>query len=335
MLNKQMEITRRNKSIPNLFKDGIFGLIVGDALGVPVEFLSREQLKANPVHSMIGYGTHDQPPGTWSDDSSLALCLATSLVHGYDLHAIGDSFLKWYEQNFWTPYEEVFDIGNATREALWRLKNSSNPELAGGRDEHSNGNGSLMRILPLLCLTQNIPEREKRYQVIKEVSSITHAHVRSCLACFYYLEFASSLSTNGEFGGNAFKEAYSAANHSFAELVSQLKVNPVEVKKFGRLTDGQMALIPESEIQSSGYVMHTLEASVWCLLTTSSYEEAVLKAVNLGNDTDTTGAITGGLAGLFYGYDAIPLDWTNQIARKGDILELFEALSVKYGLDWI
>ncbi len=134
----------------NKVLDGLFGLCVGDALGVPVEFKSRSYLTKNPVKNMIGYGTYNKPPGTWSDDSSLAFCLADSLCNGYDINDIADKFVSWYYHNLWTPHGEVFDIGNTTSEAIFRLKQGNiNPEKAGAMDEYSNGNGSLMRILPL------------------------------------------------------------------------------------------------------------------------------------------------------------------------------------------
>jgi ADP-ribosyl-[dinitrogen reductase] hydrolase len=316
-----------NREINNPIKNGIWGLVVGDALGVPVEFKSRDYLKQNPLNDMIGFGTYNQPAGTWSDDSSLALCLADELSKELNLQKIGNSFVKWYYENHWTPHGVVFDIGISTQEAITRLKNGEKAELAGSWEENSNGNGSLMRILPLLFEVQKIKDRKERYELIKKVSSITHGHVRSCLACFYYLEIASFLSSEIKY---PITDAYKVANHSLLNLLEELEINPKEAELFERITNGKLAELQESSIQSSGYVIHTLEASIWCLLTTNSYEEAVLKAINLGEDTDTTGAVVGGLTGLFYGMKSIPNEWIDKIARKEDIEELTNKLSDKY-----
>ena len=141
---------------------------------------------------MIGYGTYNLPPGTFSDDSSLTFCLAEALTSGFDLNTIGQNFVKWYHENYWTPHGNVFDIGIATRQAISRLAHGENPELAGGSDEYNNGNGSLMRILPLIFDLLDKPIN-KRFDITKQVSSITHGHIRSIIACFYYLEFAKKI----------------------------------------------------------------------------------------------------------------------------------------------
>ena len=316
-----------NREIINPVKNGILGLIVGDALGVPVEFKSREYLKQKPLTDMIGFGTYNQPAGTWSDDSSLTLCLAEELTKGLNIQEIGNSFVKWFFENHWTPHGVVFDVGNTTRKAIYRIKNGEKAEIAGDWDENSNGNGSLMRILPLLFEVQYIRNKKEKFELIKKVSSITHGHIRSCLACYYYIEFASFVSSEVKY---PLKNAYKFANNSLKNLIEELEINPKEVRLFDRILDENIQELKEKDIQSSGYVLHTLEASIWCLLTTSSYKEAVLKAVNLGGDTDTTGAVVGGLAGLFYGLKSIPENWLNKIARKDDIEELINRLSDKY-----
>src|SRR5690606_4718605 len=154
-------------------KSALFGVAVGDALGVPVEFNSRQTISKNPVTDMIGYGTYNLPAGTWSDDSSLTFCLAEALTKGFDLNTIGQNFVKWTNENYWTPHGHVFDIGIATSQAILRLAKGEKPELAGGFDETDNGNGSLMRILPLLFNLLDKPIQE-RYDITKKVSSITH-----------------------------------------------------------------------------------------------------------------------------------------------------------------
>ncbi len=308
-------------------REAIYGLVTGDALGVPVEFVLRRELKEQPVTGMIGYGTHNQPPGTWSDDSSLALCLADELIKGYNIGNIAASFVKWYDEKLWTPHGEIFDIGGTTRTAILKLKNGIPPALAGGRDERSNGNGSLMRILPLLFYVRNIESPVERFKVVGEVSGITHVHTRSALACYYYLEFASFICGNG----GTVLSAYEKTNTSFGTLVHQLKIEPVEVDAFKRLLEGNLPSLSKAEINSGGYVIHTLEAALWCIFNTGSYEEAVLKAVNLGYDTDTTACVTGGLAGILYGAGSIPEEWLQQLAKKDDIEELIRRFTEKYG----
>ncbi len=302
--------------MPNHLKTILIGTAVGDALGVPVEFQQREMLKANPVTDMREYGSHHQPKGTWSDDTSLMLCLAESMVEGLDINKLAQKFIAWKNDNLWTPHGWVFDIGIGTRIAIERLEDGMSPELAGGFDEMDNGNGSLMRILPLVLHIKDL-DIEQRYDWTKKVSSITHGHVRSVMACFYYLEFARKI-----IAGKEKFQAYNELQSEVTMYFESRKINPLEIQKFSRLLFEDISKVEEDNIKSTGYVIDTLEASVWCLLTTNSYKEAVLKAVNLGNDTDTTGAVTGGLAGLLYGVEQIPQEWLQVIARKEDILKI-------------
>lgn len=317
----------------NFANDILFGVAVGDALGVPVEFKSRDILKQNPVTDMIGYGTHNQPPGTWSDDGSLTFCLAESLCQGYDLRDLADRFISWRDDNYWTPHGHVFDIGYATSDAISNLRMGAQPVFAGRNDEQSNGNGSLMRILPLVLYTQNQPI-ERRFKCTKEISSLTHAHIRSILACFIYLEFALQL-LQGKEKFAAFENTQNLVNNflSTNAIATQQEIdcfrrilgNPAGEHKIKPINE-----YPEHEIASSGYVLHSLEASFWCLLNSDSYEHTVLKAVNMGDDTDTTAAIVGGLAGLLYGQDNIPPHWVGQLARKDDITDLASRLHRQY-----
>lgn len=297
----------------DFFKDILFGVSVGDALGVPVEFKDRKTLLQNPVVDFIGYGTYNLPPGTWSDDSSLTFCLAEALKDKFDLNQIGQNFVKWLYESYWTPYGNVFDVGNTTRIAINNLRKGINPEIAGGFYEDENGNGSLMRILPLLLHIKN-KEIADRYHITKQVSSITHGHIRSVIACFYYLEFAKLI-----IEGKSKFDAYDEAQKIIKKFLIEKEINPKEIELFNRLLQQNISKEKEISIHSSGYVIHTLEASIWCLLTTDSYKEATLKAVNLGYDTDTTAAVTGGLAALLYGHDTIPKNWISQLARKDDI----------------
>lgn len=294
---------------------GLMGLCVGDALGVPVGFTSRAQLSQSPVTRMLGYQTWNQPPGTWSDDSSLTFCLAESLCRGYSIDAIANSFWRWYKSAYWTPRGEVFGIGENTYAVMMRLNQGVLPLEAGGTSEMSNGNGSLMRILPMAYCYQNLAFQELITRV-HQVSCITHAHVRSQMACGIYISIAMEL--------------LKGANPQAAYLQGLDKIQTVytadeyllEMPHFARVFSGEIAKLPIAEINSGGYVIDTLEASLWCLLNSSTYAEAVLKAVNLGGHTDTTAAVTGGLAGIYYGVEGIPQQWFKQIARKQDIINL-------------
>ncbi|WP_130734950.1 ADP-ribosylglycohydrolase family protein [Flavobacterium sp. J27] len=311
----------------------LFGVAVGDALGVPVEFKSREYLKNNPVINMQEFGTHHQPLGTWSDDSSLTFCLAESLCHGYNINKIANNFVLWRQEQLWTPHGRVFDIGIATNSAIHSIESGIKPLLAGGTSERDNGNGSLMRMLPLLFYVKDF-SITKRFDTVKEVSSITHAHIRSVIACFIYIEYALLL-LEGKNKEEAFEGMKEKVN---GFLFNNPICSQAEIDKFHRVLENQigdyelvwLAELKEKEISSGGYVLDSLEASLWCVLTSSSYSETVLKAVNLGSDTDTTAAIAGGLAGLLYGYESIPQEWITVLARKEDITILCDQMSEKY-----
>lgn len=312
----------------NKIESGLFGLAIGDALGVPVEFKSRAYLKRNPVSEMFGFGTHHQPLGTWSDDSSLAFCLAESLCSGFDLFDIARNFVKWYSTELWTPHGQVFDIGIATRNAIHNIAKGHDPELCGGFEEKDNGNGSLMRILPLVFYLQNEKDIEVIYQKVKAVSSITHAHFRSVFACFIYvIYFLEILKDKDKF------EAYNEMQDVLAKFLEDKKYNPIEIQLFDRVLKNDISKYPEENIHSSGYVLDSLQASLWCFLNSDSYEETVLKAVNLGEDTDTTAAIAGGLAGIYYGIENVPKKWIENLVRTNDIKDLAERLSKNINLN--
>jgi len=177
-----------------------------------------------------------------------------------------------------------------------------------------------MRILPLLVYSKDLPIND-RFEITKQVSSITHGHIRSVISCFYYLEFARLI-----LEGLDTLSAYNSLKIPLNEFLKSQAILDHEIRYFNRLLVGNIYELTMESISSSGYVLHTLEASIWCLLTTASYEEAVLKAVNLGSDTDTTAAVTGGLAGLLYGFESIPKKWLKVLARRGDIENLADRL---------
>ena len=299
-------------------KSCFLGLAIGDALGVPVEFNTRSALHQSPVKDLRGFGTWNQPPGTWSDDSSLTFCLAESLVSGYDVTDIGRKFLAWYKEGYWGARYKLFDIGQTTRFAIARIAGGENPLFSGDLSEDANGNGSLMRIAPAPLYFHDHND-SGLYQKIKEISAITHAHFRSVFSCYFFSKYMIELLK----GMDKF-QALTAVTTAVINFAEASEFNPSEIERFRRIMGGNLHGLAAEEIYSSGYVLHTLEAALWSFLTTDSFENAVLKAVNLGEDTDTTGCVTGALAGLYYGEDTIPLQWRTKLARENDIIKLAE-----------
>ncbi|HTJ48048.1 MAG TPA: ADP-ribosylglycohydrolase family protein [Cyclobacteriaceae bacterium] len=292
------------------------GLAIGDALGVPVEFRSRSFLRSNPIKFMTGYGAWNQPPGTWSDDSSLTFCLAESLLKGYDLNDIGQKFVKWMKEGYWGAHYKVFDIGGTTRISLDRIYKGEDPRFSGEFEEESNGNGSLMRIMPAALFFHKLSD-DLLLERIREVSSITHMHFRSVFSCFIYSKFTSHI-----LAGKDKHDALVQMIKDVNGIIERNKFSDNEIILFQNILSGNLESMDEDDIHSSGYVLHTLEASLWCFLKTNSFSDAVLRAVNLGGDTDTTGCVTGALAGLYYGINDIPSEWINVLARKNDIIDL-------------
>lgn len=314
---------------------GIMGLCVADALGVPVEFTSREVLKKDPVINMRSYGTYHQPVGTWSDDTSMTLCLADNLTVGINYNRIMKSFLRWMHEEAYTPHGKVFDIGIATRKSLQRYENGVNPLDCGGTHESDNGNGALMRILPILFYVLPIygskfTENKEAMNVIHNVSSLTHAHKRSLIACGIYISIAAEL-INPEYKKQA--TVKSAVDTGLRQAMAYYRSQNEFTKElcyYERLISKDFSQLDEQQIKSTGYVVDTLEAAIWCLLNTTSYKECVLKAVNLGDDTDTVAAVAGGLAGLFYGYNSMPEEWLAVIVKRDYVEDICNKLHASY-----
>ena len=181
----------------NKVYDGIIGLAIGDALGVPVEFKSRQEIANNPVMSMIGYGTHYQPAGTWSDDTSLTLALIDSIAEkkGIDYSDIMDRFSNWLLYNDYTANGQVFDVGNSTSRAIMNYGRGVDPLECGGISEYENGNGSLMRILPLAFYLDKQDNNTMEYQMemVHNISALTHRHLISLIGCGIYINIAVKL----------------------------------------------------------------------------------------------------------------------------------------------
>lgn len=300
---------------------GVFGLCVGDALGVPVEFMTRQQLRSNPVVGMREFGTHHQPKGTWSDDSSMTFCLMEAMIQAdadhLDVTLLAELFSQWFFEGYWTSAGDAFDIGGTTALSIERYnKKNLAAELCGGNEEKDNGNGSIMRILPLAYWLHDMPVT-KAIEVIHRVSSITHRHPRTYIACSIYVFTAIGL-LNGKSPKAAIVWATSIAN----DYYKQKQDCKAELQHYKRIMEHELSRLSEYEIWSSGYVVDTLEAALWCLLTTSTYRTCVLKAVNLGEDSDTIAAIVGGLAGIYYPYETIPKIWLAHLKRRNDIENL-------------
>ena len=280
----------------------LLGLATGDALGVPVEFESRDKLKKNPVTGMRSGGSWNQEAGTWSDDTSLTVAAMESIARlGHiDYQDIAENFVDWYERGKFTANDECFDIGITTRSAIVRqARKILPPTECGSTDINSNGNGSLMRILPATLYLYGTRGKisADELKIIHEFSALTHGHIISCMACGIYSLIAAQI-LNGKNLADAFKLGMDDAKKFYGENEA--------FGNFDKLYNENFAATPEDEIFAYGYVVRTLEASLWCLLNTDNYKDAMLKTVNLGKDTDTAAAVAGGLAGIFYGVENIP-----------------------------
>ncbi len=300
-----------------MIRSGVFGVVTGDALGCPVQFRAREEVQALPVRGMRGHGTFDLPAGTWTDDSSLTLALLSAIADtgDIDLKYVMDNFVDWLDNGGFTPFGESFDIGWGTMRSIRDYKHRHDPKRCGRDEVTSNGNGSLMRILPacLYAHSKGLSDKDAM-RLVSQVGSLTHAHIRANIACGLYYFMAQAILT----GEVSLREKLrQGLTKGFRWYDENLYDCGGDLPAYARLRDlDAFAALPEKDIRSTGYVVDTLEAAVWCLMTTDTFEDALLKAVNLGYDTDTVGAVAGGLAGLSYGYDAIPPAWLSELQRK-------------------
>lgn len=295
-------------------KGALFGCAIGDALGVPVEFKSREEMAINPITDFEPFNEKKLPPGTFSDDASMTFCVAESLLNGYNIPDMADKFVRWYKEGYWGAHGTCFGSGGTTRNALDRVINGESAYSTGGSRDDENGNGSLMRISPMVFELLNEPNINIRFQKIKEASSITHAHFISVFSCFIYIEFCIELLKN-----NPPKESYKNMQKSVTKFIENKKVGSKYINLFDRILHQQIYEIDKKEINSNGHALWSLESSLWCFLTTNNFKDAVLTAVNLGGDTDTTAAITGAVAGMFYGFDQLPEKWVKGLVKSEEI----------------
>lgn len=314
----------------NIWLNGIMGVIVGDALGLPVQFLDREEIKQNPVTGMRGYGTFNLPEGTWSDDGSLTLATLESIfsTKGIDCEDIMENFADWLLDGKFTPFGRSFDQGGTCTRAITQYVKSNDINSCGVTGEWANGNGALMRIMPV-CLYAYEKEisgqmtEDVAVQTIHQVSALTHNHLRSKMACGIYYFFVKNILQKHSTIVEAIEQGLQKAKDYYQRDIQ----NYTELAHYGRMFDVKaFRQLPEAEIRSTGYVVDSLEAAVWSLLNTNSFEEGALRAVNLGKDTDTVGAIACGLAGLHYGYDKIPCEWVAKVQCVEKIRNICEKM---------
>ncbi len=299
----------------------IYGVAVGDAMGFPVQFYKREQVKKLHISKMTAHYSEQIPAGTWSDDTSMTIALADALCDcdEIDYEKIMRNFYLWISEGKYTPYYKAFDIGQTCFKALMCYSGDDEPLLCGGDLEMDNGNGSLMRISPLVFYINKkfgteAFDNNKTFEIIHNVSRLTHAHQIALIGCDIYVTILLNL-----FNGEDKTKALENAMNKVCTFVYKNKEFKYGFSKYLRLCDRNFCSLPESKISSKGYVVDTLEAALWCFLTTNSYRECILKAVNLGNDTDTIGAVASAMAGLYYAGQNekdIPEDWISDLQGK-------------------
>ncbi len=299
--------------------NSLLGFAVADALGVPVEFSARESLDQNPVTGMRGFGTYNLPAGTWSDDTSMTLATIKAVADNgcFDLEAVMKNFDAWLFNAEFTSAGDTFDVGNTCSKAIygWHLHKMT-PAQAGCGGIRDNGNGSLMRFLPVpfYCIKKELPD-EQILNLCNDVSSLTHSHDISRLGCYIYTHFMIDI-----IKGIAPDEAYGRLQGTDYGAFSEESISV-----YSRILKDDISKLARDDIKSSGYIVDTLEAAFWCNLTEKNYGGAVLKAVNLGHDTDTVGAITGSIAGVLYGSESIPKEWLETLIKREYIEELAES----------
>ena len=282
----------------------LLGLAIGDALGAAVEFKPRGTFEA--VTGMRGGGTHDLPAGYWTDDTSMALCLAESLIEcgGFDAGDQMRRYVRWLDEGYWSSTGECFDIGMTTRASLSRFKAAPDNSFAGSTDPLKTGNGSLMRLAPVPIYFNG--DVETAVRMAGESSRTTHGAPECVDACRLFAWLLL--------------RAFDATDKNFLHVDPDAMPDGAPlVRRLHSLALGTYTDKPEAHIRGSGYVYHCMEAVLWCFERTGGFSEAVLMAVNLGDDADTTAAVCGQIAGAFYGAAAIPEEWVAHLHRGDEV----------------
>ena len=288
-------------------RGALLGLGVGDAVGTTVEFKPRGTCE--PLTDMVGGGPFRLAPGQFTDDTSMALCLGASLTEkGFDLHDQMTRYTRWASEGYMSSNGRCFDIGIATRGALQRFQRDWNP-LAGSTDPHSAGNGCIMRLAPIPIRYMDQPELAVRYS--EEQAQTTH-RAPECLGASRLFGEILVRALQGK------PKEEVLAPHALAGKLS------VKLEAIGQ---GRYRLKSREAIRGTGYVVDSLEATLWCFAQTDNFRDCVLMAANLGDDADTTAAQAGQLAGAFYGESGIPAGWLGKLARMTSIRDMADALT--------
>lgn len=323
------------KSLSEKFRLGLYGVIVGDALGNPAQFQHRAAVRENPITDMVAGGVFRTPKGTWTDDSSMTICLAESIgrLQKLDYEDIMNNFVYWYDGNQFTPAYKAFDIGRTTSETIEKYMVSKKPLECGGRSFDENGNGALMRILPAAfyiykiygknALDKDNPDSEKAFEELHNMTALTHGHAVSLIACDIYCAMIIQMTGGMDAANGAMKlEVLTKALSQVTDYAQKHPEYAEFLGLFSRIFSIKFKDLLDTEIRSSGYVLDSLEAAIWCFLTEENYHDCVLKAVNLGHDADTIADITGGLTSVFY--DEVPQKWIDDLRGKDWITDAEE-----------
>lgn len=296
-------------------RGALLGLAVGDALGVPLEFSPRGTLPH--VDALVGGGPFGLPPGAWTDDTSMALCLGDALVEDGDDWPLGAMrrFVRWYRDGHRSSTGHCFDIGNTTRAALHRFEATGEP-LAGSAAPREAGNGSLMRLAPVAIRWADDWERAVEMAAVS--SRLTHAAPEAVDACRYLAGLLV-----GALGGASREMLLGGAPY---EAVPGYWARTGLAPAIAAIARGSFHGAPAAAIASSGYVVHTLEAALWAVWHADGFRDGAIAAVNLADDADTTGAVYGQLAGALWGASGIPAAWLDGLAERAAIAALAERL---------
>ena len=312
----------KSNDIINRARGSLIGLAVGDALGVPLEFKSPETFE--PVKDMIGGGSFSLKPGEWTDDTSMALCLAESLIEkqGFDPVDQLERYTRWYREGHLSVNGKCFDIGDTTKEALHKFEQTHNP-CCGPTYERSAGNGSIMRLAPVPIFYFSTPE--DAINNAGESSRTTHAHILTVDACRYMAGIIV-----GVIMGHSKEKILSCRYGPISGCWDAHDLAP----EIDKIACGSFKHKNPPEIEGKGYVIKSLEAALWAFYNSGNFEEGALMAVNLGDDADTTGAVYGQIAGAYYGEKGIPAAWKNKLV-KYDLIQSFADKLVKFSANII